>query len=138
MARQSKRELAYSEYKKGVSNKEIAHLLGVTAVTVSNWKKEDNWEERSLAEKTEDSKILAKIRNALSKELDNEIIDDLRVMRLSKSVKELTKDEIEAAKAMTVIKHLMKFCQDAGEIETAKGIAKVAPTFIDYVLEREI
>ncbi|WP_338813743.1 phage terminase small subunit-related protein [Bernardetia sp. Wsw4-3y2] len=138
MARNSKRELGYDMFKKGTTSKEIADLLSVTETTVSNWKKAENWKERSLAEKTQDTKILAKVRFHLSKELENEILNTVEVKRLSSIIKDLTKDEIEASKVITILSRFMKFCQDNGKTETAKGIAEIAPNFINSVLEREL
>lgn len=41
-----KREIAYKMYEWGSSQNDIAKLLGTAVSTISNWKKEDDWEER--------------------------------------------------------------------------------------------
>ncbi len=84
----NERDTAFSLFREGYSQKEIARLCGVNPATVTRWKKEDRWDQK----RTESNLVITS-----SKEMVWDLIRyNLRVLTIQKEKQEeqfaLTKD----------------------------------------------
>ena len=68
---QDKKSIAEILYMQGEQGKVIAEKLGVTAVTISNWVKENSWQERRAANNINRQEIVTKCLVSIDKMLEN-------------------------------------------------------------------